>query len=489
MTLNNTLKNNKICVWLNNNKIAIEIVVAVMYFAALFVWGIVQPITNQPDELTRYLVPYYIYTSGHLPSGNVEELLVRGYGISYGFFPCLPYLCMAVAMKFVSLFTTGSYAILMGARVVNMLAGVVTYLFVRRIAKLIATNEWNGWLFTLMVCFWPQFMFVFTYTNCDAFALMSVAIIIYAIVKGVVIGWDIKTCIIGAVGISICLLSYFNAYGVIVAAFIVFVLSFIDHAEVDEHSENSFKKKHFEYKACIKYGLIITGIVIALAGWWFIRNAILYNGDFIGLKSSDAFAEINAVDYLKPSKRDTLKNNGESMFVLLKDSSYMFLLKQSFFGRFGNMSLAAPNYVIRFFKLLLTGGIICLVIPNKNRVINGYKHLIIDIGLVIAVVIPVFLGFYYSYASDYQPQGRYILPALIPLLCFVCFGFNNLSEAYTFFNSKYEDIFKLAYRCIVICLCIYMVLTTIGCISLIWREYSPILSETFSFVFTGNIYE
>jgi len=467
---------------INNKNFYIEIIIAVIYFAVLFVWGIVQPITNQPDELTRYLVPYYIFETGHLPSGNVEELLVRGYGISYGFFPCLPYICMAIVMKLVSFFTTSSYVILMGARCVNMLAGVVTFFFVRKIAKLFAVDELNGWLFSVIVCFWPQFMFVFTYTNCDAFALMSVAIILYASIYGVLNGWKIKEIIILSVGISICLLSYFNAYGVIVAAFIVFILSF---AKKDEGQN----KITIDYKNMLKLGGIVVAIVFVLSGWWFLRNAVLYHGDFIGLKSSTEFAEINAVDYLKPSNRDTLKNQGKHIWDLLKDSSYMFLLKQSFFGRFGNMSLAAPNYVIRFFKLILTVGVIALFVPNKNRMIKGTKRIVIDIGLAFAVVIPVFLSFYYSYASDYQPQGRYMLPALIPLICVILFGYNNLNQFYLRFNGRKAQLLRFGYKCICICVFVYVALTTIGCVVLIWKEYYPIINDTFGFVFTGNIYE
>ena len=32
----------------------------------------------------------------------------------------------------------------------------------------------------------------------------------------------------------------------------------------------------------IQLGLVVMAVVAVLAGWWFIRNAILYDGDFIG---------------------------------------------------------------------------------------------------------------------------------------------------------------------------------------------------------------
>ena len=42
------------------------------------------------------------------------------------------------------------------------------------------------------------------------------------------------------------------------------------------------------------------GIVFLVAGWWFIRSGILYDGDFLGMKTSSIYAEKYAIDELKP---------------------------------------------------------------------------------------------------------------------------------------------------------------------------------------------
>lgn len=38
---------------------------------------------------------------------------------------------------------------------------------------------------------------------------------------------------------------------------------------------------------------------------------------------------------------------------------------------------------------------------------------------MFALLIPNYLNAYYSYSSDFQPQGRYSMPMLIPLMYFV----------------------------------------------------------------------
>ena len=42
------------------------------------------------------------------------------------------------------------------------------------------------------------------------------------------------------------------------------------------------------------------------------------------------------------------------------------------------------------------------------------------------MIIPNILNAYYSYASDYQPQGRYSLPMIVPLTYFMVMGYGNL---------------------------------------------------------------
>ena len=46
--------------------------------------------------------------------------------------------------------------------------------------------------------------------------------------------------------------------------------------------------------------------------------------------------------------------------------------------------------------------------------------------MALFCAITIGLGIYYSYAWEYQPQGRYILPVLIPLMYLVTLGMEKL---------------------------------------------------------------
>lgn len=63
-----------------------------------------------------------------------------------------------------------------------------------------------------------------------------------------------------------CTLTYYNAYGYILCSIILCLISVI---------LNKMKTKQIIQKV-----LIVAIMAFLVAGWWFIRNAIIYNGDF-----------------------------------------------------------------------------------------------------------------------------------------------------------------------------------------------------------------
>ena len=59
---------------------------------------------------------------------------------------------------------------------------------------------------------------------------------------------------------------------------------------------------------------------------------------------------------------------------------------------------------------------------------------------MFALLIPNYLNAYYSYSSDFQPQGRYSMPMLIPLMYFVTKGV----QAFLKREKKLQKYEKLA---------------------------------------------
>lgn len=46
--------------------------------------------------------------------------------------------------------------------------------------------------------------------------------------------------------------------------------------------------------------------------------------------------------------------------------------------------------------------------------------------MILCIIIPILLTVYYAYFNDYQAQGRYMMPMIIPLMYFVAKGIEEI---------------------------------------------------------------
>jgi uncharacterized membrane protein YiaA len=275
--------------------------------------------------------------------------------------------------------------------------------------------------------------------NNDALAILSTSLIVWFWIRGIESNWDIKACVGLAVSISICALSYYNAYGFILCSIILFFIT----APKD--------------KKLIKNTLIIVGIVALLAGWWFIRNAVLYDGDFLGMRSMDACAEAHAWPEVRPSAHTTPMSQGMSIFDMLIHTTWILSVGRSFIGKFGGMNVTMPMWTYPFAIVFFLVGFV-LLFKNERKAFSfrtdkeGKKYALLTWIMVLAAIIPNLLSMYNSYASDYQPQGRYSLPMIIPFFYFIAIGYGSVLR-----KSKNEErnVMIMVAGCVIFALLAY----------------------------------
>ena len=456
---------------LKHKKISTETVVEILFFLFLLVfslmWARVQPNGAGPDEPMRYQIAYYIYEHGSLPVGDDPAVRNIVWGISYAFSPILDYMIAAVFMKLVSFITTVPFALLMAARFVNILLGLGTVWLALDMGKRLFDRR-KAWIFAAFVGLLPGSLFVFTYVNCDALAVFSTAVIVYAWVRYLTEGWTYKNCIILAIGVAVCTLSYYNAYGFILCSIFFFGITLFMEA-----------KQKGNYGDFAKKGLLVCVIVMILAAWWFVRNAILYDGDFLGMNASSICAEKYAKPAYKPSEKQTPQMAGYTLWDMLNQGfpksegfSWVELVSQSFVGRFGNMNVFMPKWLINNYMDFIKAGFLLIFLhPVKTFTLRVKKQWSVkgmfNWFMLIAMIIPNILNAYYSYASDYQPQGRYSLPMLIPMTYFMVMGYGNLFDV----TVKNEKVPKGVYAAICVAL---MVLALFVFFAVIWPEYRDV---------------
>ena len=409
--------------WTKSEKY-IKIAFVILMTLLCFVWSFSQPFGSAPDEGMKMDICRYIVENNKLPHGGDEAVRHPVWGISYGFTPIFAYMISAVFMKFIMIFTANELAILVAARLTSVLCYMGTVIMVMKIAEKLFSGIYK-WVFIILISALPQLVFLGTYINNDSLAIFSTAIIVYSWIIGLKNKWNIKSCITMAVGLGLCALSYYNAYGFILVSIIVYIASnFIEYG------------KKIDVKEFFKKGLIIFAVSFLIAGWWFIRSAIIYEGDFLGLATTDEYAEKYAIEEYKPSKRMTpYKGNCSLPFMIVKQN-WGFTTYMSFMGLFGNMEITM-YYIyyygtLVFFFITMIGVLVYLwkfaKKMRREKTKENYKEMLWTVSFVLCIVIPICLSLYYSYYSDFQPQGRYIMPMLIPFMYFVTIGIKTICE-------------------------------------------------------------
>lgn len=414
----------------------LELLFYIALFGVFFIWSLMLRFDDAPDELGRYSICQYIFNHWRLPHGGDMEIRMEAWGFSYAFQPILPYMIGAVLMKLTALFTSNAYFYIIAARFVSVICGIVMAVFVRKIAKRLFIGSAWQWIFTFLVMLLPQNMFMFVYVNTDSMALMSSAIIVYAWLYGYDTNWSHKACILLSIGIIFNAMSYYNAYAFILCSVIVFVAHYVSYTKVD--------KLTIQWNHLLRKGLFISFLVFLGTGWWFIRSYILYDGDFLGLHIRTEYAEKYATtEYLKPSKAKTYYIAGLSVFRMLKETHYITDLSLSFIGQFGNMSIVLHKWMYRGYGIIIGLSTIGLLIKKRRPLtllhFNKKDSFAFYSSMIICIIVPIFLCTYSSYVTDYQPQGRYILPMIIPFMIFITIGLKKLFDFILRDEFLYQD--------------------------------------------------
>lgn len=419
-----------------------------------FIWSIAKELNYGPDELMRYQIPEYIFKNGSLPNGNAIELRNETWGFSYAYYPnFIGPILSTVFMKIVSLFTMDEFALLVAARFTSVLSGAFTVFFLLKICQRLFSVE-TKWLVTILISMIPQFVFLTSYVNNDIICICGSGMICYAWVCGLQDGWNYKNASILSIGIIIATLSYYNSYGWILCSMFLFILSYM------------LQKGKKDYKTMFKIGCFIAILVIAVCAGFFIRNAILYQGDFLGMKSLNMSSEKYAVEWLKPSNRNIAANKGMSLSEMIHSKEWTgvtwgYLTLKSFIGVFGYMIVYPPDWVYTVYHVLFIvcsigffGQIIMWIIKRKNFYFeNGQKTALFYGAIAVSFCIPIGLSLYYSFAVDYQPQGRYCYPMVIALA--VMFG-TGIEWYFSKIRSLYSSILSMIVSCAFIAITIFV---------------------------------
>ncbi len=393
----------------------LEMIMLLLCFFICLTGALLLPVDQCPDESGRLLLTEWIVKTGTLPTGNEPEVIVPGWGFSYALRPYL-FAIVGAFFKRISVFFTDSPRILLAAsRMCSVLSVSFCCFFCLRLGHRLFEKRGAAVLFAVFVCFLPQVMFLGMYQNNDALSLCAVSVMLYYLAEGYDSKWSIKCCVGLAFGFSVGLLSYYSIYGWILGCVVFCLVSVMFDNRIPDKGS-----------LILKRAALIFGLCLFLAGWFFIRNAIMHNGDIFGfsseLRSREHFRSQGYVlyDYV------IYRNEGMSaiQFLQFRDREWIRITAESFVGVFGYMIYYLPMAQYGIYGVVIGLGILlCLAVLFHRK--PSRRDGLLFLTMLLSTGINIALHFWHSYVRDYQPQGRYIISAAILLGFMIAYGMDK----------------------------------------------------------------
>ena len=125
--------------------------------------------------------------------------------------------------------------------------------------------------------------------------------------------------------------------------------------------------------------------------------------------------------------RDTYASRGEPLTALLLRPNFLPKTAVSFIANYGSGTLYAPIPVYLFYLLLFPTGILSMIfVKDRQAKTTSFHGRIFHGTMIFCIAMPLLLLIRYAYTVDFQAQGRYIMPCIIPLMYYVSRGLEKL---------------------------------------------------------------
>ncbi|MCY4081525.1 MAG: DUF2142 domain-containing protein [Caldilineaceae bacterium] len=279
-------------------------------------------------------------------------------------------------------------------RWISLVLGTMTVFFTYLLARCAFPGDtWSRLLATALVATIPQFTFISaSLSNDNMITVVSAATLVSLAALG---GRTTRVSILWWewVGLGLLLslgaLSKLQGLGLILLAAYTFTL---------------YARRENAWGSLIQGAIWVAGVVLIVAGWWYIRNLVLYG---------DPFGTTNL-----------LSVTGQRVEPLTLSGLYGELrgLQMSFWGLFGWFSILLPSWTYTLFEMLTalaaSGAVIVCVrslraslvsVAPREQIVNA-----VGISWVWALISVSLLAYWISVAQG--SQGRLLFPAISALV-------------------------------------------------------------------------
>lgn len=240
----------------------------------------------------------------------------------------------------------------------------------------------------------------------DALAEMVATLLLLLLIRISQSGLKKGYAVLLGLTLGIALLTKMTLYGLVLLSFLVAALASRGSGRSGEPSRRGFALRPLG---------ITAGVALLVAGWWFVRNALLYGGmDLFGSIRHDQVVigqprpeqlDASWLGYFAPTLFKSFWGQFGWMGILIDDRLYLLL---------GVISgLAALGLLLFLRRAVFEKG---LLSPHQRSSLG-------IMALAAAVVVAQLVVYNLSFI---QAQGRYLYPALLPIAFFLVLGLREL---------------------------------------------------------------
>ena len=394
-----------------------------LLFASLngLLWSFSIPFDGAPDEVHKYEVVHFIWKNHRVPTfGPAADVYIRQApgtrnGYVYGIAatsPCGAHFLSALLMCLT--FSNAPEVLLHAARLSSVIYTVAALCFAHGIVRALFGSTVYALGVTALIMLIPQFTYTGAYVGDDAFQIMAVTWGIWATAVGVQEGWTLRNRLI--MGLALALVSTGKQNGwAAVFPFVLFALS------------SAWRGRWREGLRAWVSMLLPAGLVL---GSWFARNWILY-GDPLAL----GIARSAWQDFVTRLglEWDPLVQQRYGFLDLFVRTRWLRMTFESFWGRFFYMNVPMDPRIY----LVLLGGSACgaaatlwVLFRERGKALPTSLSAKILGCAGVAFVLLFTASATTSLYNDYQAQGRYFFPLIVPIAIFLTLGAYVLSRSY-----------------------------------------------------------
>ncbi len=287
-------------------------------------------------------------------------------------------------------------------RALSVVMGALTVALVIAIGRRLLPLRPDLYLFAAaLIVVNPQFLFVNSAVTNDSLLTLAVTGIWWQTLRTYDKPKQTRQWVYLGLWISAAALAKFNGifYGVVAGVLLVVLLA-----------------RRRTWRSLMLGSLATSIVVVALSGWWYVRNQMLY-GDLFGWT---VYQTIGFNDV----RRHPLSLNDPTRFVNVQLNTVADFI-QSFTGRFGWMNVRMPAWFYNGAQVLIgvaLVGLLVVLLIRARRLAIGARRIVVTLIIFALVAQLALLMNVLAVCSAGCSQGRYLFPVLGPLMLLISIG-------------------------------------------------------------------